>query len=41
MGTPGGVGEASMTYLRPGDLVHGSISQLGELNNPVVASSEV
>jgi 2-keto-4-pentenoate hydratase/2-oxohepta-3-ene-1,7-dioic acid hydratase in catechol pathway len=40
MGTPGGVGETTLTYLQAGDMVHGSISQLGELNNPVVASSE-
>jgi 2-keto-4-pentenoate hydratase/2-oxohepta-3-ene-1,7-dioic acid hydratase in catechol pathway len=40
MGTPGGVGETTATYLQAGDMVHGSISQLGELNNPVVASSE-
>ena len=40
MGTPGGVGETTQTYLQAADLVHGSISQLGELNNPVVASSE-
>jgi 2-keto-4-pentenoate hydratase/2-oxohepta-3-ene-1,7-dioic acid hydratase in catechol pathway len=37
MGTPGGVGETTATYLQPGDHVHATISHLGDLNNPVVS----
>jgi 2-keto-4-pentenoate hydratase/2-oxohepta-3-ene-1,7-dioic acid hydratase in catechol pathway len=39
MGTPGGVGETTATYLQPGDHVHATISHLGDLNNPVVSPS--
>ncbi|MGB3328881.1 MAG: fumarylacetoacetate hydrolase family protein [Thermomicrobiales bacterium] len=35
MGTPGGVGEVTQTYLQPGDEVIGAIEQLGEIVNPV------
>jgi 2-keto-4-pentenoate hydratase/2-oxohepta-3-ene-1,7-dioic acid hydratase in catechol pathway len=35
MGTPGGVGETTQTYLRPGDVVEASIEQLGTLVNRV------
>jgi 2-keto-4-pentenoate hydratase/2-oxohepta-3-ene-1,7-dioic acid hydratase in catechol pathway len=36
-GTPDGVGSATGTYLKPGDLVSASVSGIGELTNPVVA----
>jgi 2,4-didehydro-3-deoxy-L-rhamnonate hydrolase len=35
-GTPDGVGSATGTYLKPGDLVSASIAGIGELTNPVV-----
>jgi 2-keto-4-pentenoate hydratase/2-oxohepta-3-ene-1,7-dioic acid hydratase in catechol pathway len=35
MGTPGGVGDASATYLAPGDTVTARIETLGTLENPV------
>ncbi len=35
MGTPGGVGETTQTYLQPGDLVEAEIEKLGLLVNPV------
>jgi 2-keto-4-pentenoate hydratase/2-oxohepta-3-ene-1,7-dioic acid hydratase in catechol pathway len=35
MGTPGGVGETTQTYLRPGDLVEAEIERLGRLVNRV------
>jgi acylpyruvate hydrolase len=35
MGTPGGVGETTQTYLKPGDVVEGEIEQLGKIVNPV------
>jgi 2-keto-4-pentenoate hydratase/2-oxohepta-3-ene-1,7-dioic acid hydratase in catechol pathway len=35
MGTPGGVGETTQTYLQPGDVVEGEIEQLGKIVNPV------
>jgi 2-keto-4-pentenoate hydratase/2-oxohepta-3-ene-1,7-dioic acid hydratase in catechol pathway len=35
MGTPGGVGDASQTYLKPGDVVSAKIEGLGELVNVV------
>lgn len=38
-GTPAGVGSARGRYLRPGDVVEASISGIGTLRNPVVASS--
>jgi len=37
MGTPGGVGETTQTYLNPGDTVVGTIERLGEIVNPVVS----
>ncbi len=36
-GTPSGVGDARGLYLRPGDVVEGTITGLGTLRNPVVA----
>jgi 2-keto-4-pentenoate hydratase/2-oxohepta-3-ene-1,7-dioic acid hydratase in catechol pathway len=36
MGTPGGVGETTATYLQPGDVVHTKIEKLGEMTNTVV-----
>jgi 2-keto-4-pentenoate hydratase/2-oxohepta-3-ene-1,7-dioic acid hydratase in catechol pathway len=38
MGTPGGVGDTTQTYLRPGDVVEAEIERLGKLVNPVVRS---
>jgi 2-keto-4-pentenoate hydratase/2-oxohepta-3-ene-1,7-dioic acid hydratase in catechol pathway len=35
MGTPGGVGETTQTYLQPGDIVEGEIERLGKIVNPV------
>jgi 2-keto-4-pentenoate hydratase/2-oxohepta-3-ene-1,7-dioic acid hydratase in catechol pathway len=35
MGTPGGVGATTSTYLKPGDLVEGEIERLGKLVNRV------
>jgi 2-keto-4-pentenoate hydratase/2-oxohepta-3-ene-1,7-dioic acid hydratase in catechol pathway len=35
MGTPGGVGAASATYLKSGDLVEAEIERLGVLVNRV------
>lgn len=35
MGTPGGVGETTQTYLRPGDVVEGAIERLGTITNTV------
>ena len=35
MGTPGGVGETTQTYLRPGDVVEASIERLGTSINRV------
>ena len=35
MGTPGGVGETSQTYLQPGDQVEATIEGLGTSINPV------
>ncbi len=39
-GTPAGVGSATGTYLKPGDTIAASISQIGTLNSPVVAQLE-
>jgi 2-keto-4-pentenoate hydratase/2-oxohepta-3-ene-1,7-dioic acid hydratase in catechol pathway len=39
-GTPSGVGSASNTYLKPGDVVEASIEGIGVLRNPVIAESE-
>jgi 2-keto-4-pentenoate hydratase/2-oxohepta-3-ene-1,7-dioic acid hydratase in catechol pathway len=36
-GTPSGVGSASGTYLRPGDVVAAAVGGVGTLENPVVA----
>jgi 2,4-didehydro-3-deoxy-L-rhamnonate hydrolase len=36
-GTPSGVGSASGTYLKPGDIVVASISRIGRLENPFEA----
>lgn len=36
-GTPAGVGNSTKTYLKPGDLVSASISQIGNLRSPVIA----
>lgn len=36
MGTPGGVGDTTQTYLRPGDVVVAEIAHLGRLENAVV-----
>jgi 2-keto-4-pentenoate hydratase/2-oxohepta-3-ene-1,7-dioic acid hydratase in catechol pathway len=35
MGTPGGVGDTTETYLQPGDLVEAEIEKLGRLVNHV------
>lgn len=35
MGTPGGVGDVTATYLQPGDIVEAEIERLGKLVNPV------
>ena len=40
-GTPSGVGSASGTYLKPGDIVCAEIEGIGVLENPVVAEPEV
>lgn len=39
-GTPSGVGSATGTYLRPGDLVRATIEPIGTLENPVEAEDE-
>jgi 2-keto-4-pentenoate hydratase/2-oxohepta-3-ene-1,7-dioic acid hydratase in catechol pathway len=36
-GTPSGVGSATGTYLKPGDIVRASVGGIGTLENPVVA----
>ncbi|MHB8972403.1 MAG: fumarylacetoacetate hydrolase family protein [Pirellulaceae bacterium] len=36
-GTPAGVGDTTGTYLRPGDQLEGTISQIGTLVSPIVA----
>ncbi len=36
-GTPSGVGHASGTYLKPGDVVVAEIEGIGRLENPVIA----
>lgn len=38
-GTPSGVGSATGTYLRPGDVVEARIAGIGTLRNPVVAEA--
>jgi 2-keto-4-pentenoate hydratase/2-oxohepta-3-ene-1,7-dioic acid hydratase in catechol pathway len=39
-GTPSGVGSASGTFLRPGDIVRATIDSIGTLENPVEAEDE-
>jgi 2-keto-4-pentenoate hydratase/2-oxohepta-3-ene-1,7-dioic acid hydratase in catechol pathway len=39
-GTPSGVGSASRTYLRPGDVVRATVGPIGTLENPVEAEEE-
>ena len=39
-GTPSGVGSATGTYLRPGDLVVATIEPIGTLENPVEAEED-
>jgi 2,4-diketo-3-deoxy-L-fuconate hydrolase len=39
-GTPSGVGSASGTYLKPGDVVVASIDRIGRLENPIVAEGD-
>jgi 2-keto-4-pentenoate hydratase/2-oxohepta-3-ene-1,7-dioic acid hydratase in catechol pathway len=39
MGTPGGVGDTTQTYLKAGDVVEAKIERLGTLVNPVVGSA--
>jgi len=39
-GTPSGVGSATGTYLRPGDIVRATITGIGTLENPVEAEEE-
>ncbi|MFO0889655.1 MAG: fumarylacetoacetate hydrolase family protein [Isosphaeraceae bacterium] len=39
-GTPAGVGSASGTFLKPGDLVRATIAPIGTLENPVEAEIE-
>jgi 2-keto-4-pentenoate hydratase/2-oxohepta-3-ene-1,7-dioic acid hydratase in catechol pathway len=36
-GTPSGVGNATGTYLKPGDVMHGSIGGIGTLVTTMVA----
>ena len=38
-GTPSGVGAASGTYLKPGDVVRATIGGIGDLENPVESES--
>jgi 2-keto-4-pentenoate hydratase/2-oxohepta-3-ene-1,7-dioic acid hydratase in catechol pathway len=35
MGTPGGVGATTATWLQPGDVVEGTIERLGTITNTV------
>jgi 2-keto-4-pentenoate hydratase/2-oxohepta-3-ene-1,7-dioic acid hydratase in catechol pathway len=39
-GTPSGVGSATGTFLKPGDVVHASIGPIGTLENPVDAEED-
>jgi 2-keto-4-pentenoate hydratase/2-oxohepta-3-ene-1,7-dioic acid hydratase in catechol pathway len=39
-GTPSGVGSATGTYLRPGDMVVATIEPIGTLENPVEAEDD-
>ena len=38
-GTPSGVGSATGTFLKPGDLIRATISPIGTLENPVEAET--
>jgi 2-keto-4-pentenoate hydratase/2-oxohepta-3-ene-1,7-dioic acid hydratase in catechol pathway len=40
-GTPSGVGSATGTYLKPGDVVEAHIGRIGTLRNPVVAEEDL
>lgn len=40
MGTPGGVGDATATYLKDGDVIEATIEQLGTITNHVVAENQ-
>ncbi|MEA2594899.1 MAG: hypothetical protein QOF01_1368, partial [Thermomicrobiales bacterium] len=40
MGTPGGVGDTTQTYLKPGDLVEAEIERLGKLVNPITGGAK-
>ena len=40
-GTPSGVGSATGTFLKPGDLVRATIAPIGMLENPVEAETEI
>jgi 2-keto-4-pentenoate hydratase/2-oxohepta-3-ene-1,7-dioic acid hydratase in catechol pathway len=40
MGTPGGVGATTATYLKAGDVVKGSIERLGTIENTVATSEQ-
>jgi 2,4-diketo-3-deoxy-L-fuconate hydrolase len=40
-GTPSGVGSATGTYLKPGDVVRATISGIGSLENPVESEDEI
>ncbi|MGE5755388.1 MAG: fumarylacetoacetate hydrolase family protein [Planctomycetaceae bacterium] len=39
-GTPSGVGSASGTYLKPGDVVRATIEEIGTLENPIEAEDD-
>ena len=39
-GTPTGVGMSRGVYLKPGDVMHASISSIGSLSNPVAAEEK-
>jgi 2,4-didehydro-3-deoxy-L-rhamnonate hydrolase len=40
-GTPSGVGSSTGTYLKPGDTIRATISEIGTLENPVEAEEDV
>ncbi len=39
-GTPAGVGSATGTYLKPGDVIRATIEEIGTLENPVAAEED-
>lgn len=39
-GTPAGVGSASNTYLKPGDIMHASIDHIGTLITPMISEGD-